>query len=210
MEQDDTPASLVHGQLSERRSRTVDGLLMAAMSIVTEEGIAGLSMSALAARAGVSRQTLYNYYADVDAVLAGLVEMGDAGTAELAAQLEREPDARTALVRFVSATVASVRAGHPSLSAIAAALPAELRVTMQAHEERAEDMIADLLRRGIAEGVFRADLDPDLDGRIVHQAAFAGSELARRDGIDADRLAQRLSDDLLRMVEPAAVPKPHR
>ena len=51
--------------------------------IVEEEGIAGLSMSTLALRAGVSRQTLYKYFPDIDAVLAGLVALGDGGTAEL-------------------------------------------------------------------------------------------------------------------------------
>ena len=204
MEDAGTITTTASEQLSERRSRTRTSILLAAMHIVGEEGIAGLSMSTLAARAGVSRQTLYNYCPDVDAVLAGMVELGDAGTEELARQLAREDDPRAALGLLVSAAVESVRAGHPSLSALTAALPAELRATMQAHEERAEDIVADLLRRGLASGAFRSDLDPELDGRIIHRAVFAGAELARRPGIDLERLAQRLSVDLLRIVEPAS------
>ena len=204
MEDAGTITTTASEQLSERRSRTRTSILLAAMHIVGEEGIAGLSMSTLAARAGVSRQTLYNYCPDVDAVLAGMVELGDAGTEELARQLAREDDPRAALGLLVSAAVESVRAGHPSLSALTAALPAELRATMQAHEERAEDIVADLLRRGLASGAFRSDLDPELDGRIIHRAVFAGAELARRPGIDLERLAQRLRVDLLRIVEPAS------
>ena len=81
---EDTGTTKASGQLSERRSRTRTSILVAAMHIVGEEGIAGLSMSALAARAGVSRQTLYNYCPDVDAVLAGMVELEDALQALLA------------------------------------------------------------------------------------------------------------------------------
>ncbi|MEX1295071.1 MAG: TetR/AcrR family transcriptional regulator [Candidatus Limnocylindrales bacterium] len=203
MEGEGRPATAAE-ELSERRARTLGGILMAAMHIVGQEGTAGLSMSALAARAGVSRQTLYNYYPDVDAVLSGMVELGDAGTAGLAAQLADEPDARAALTLFVASAVESVRSGHPSLSALTAALPAELRTTMQAHEDRAEGIVVDLLRRGMAEGVFRADLDPDLDGRILHRAAFAGAELARHEDVDPERLGERLSTDLLRVVESGA------
>lgn len=200
MERDGLPAAALD-ELSERRARTRGSILIAALLIVAEAGIAGLSMSALAARAGVSRQTLYNHYADIDAVLAGMVDMSDAGTAELAAKLAREPDAKAALTGFVAAAVGSVRSGHPSLSALTAALPADLRTTMQAHEERAEGIVVDLLRRGMAEGVFRADLDPDLDGRILHRAAFAGAELTRREDVEPGLLAERLSVDLLRVVE---------
>jgi AcrR family transcriptional regulator len=209
MNVDDAPMALARGHLSERRSRTVGSILVAAMLIVSEEGIAGLSMSTLAARAGVSRQTLYNYYPDVDAVLAGMVEMGDAGAVELAGQLE-DKDPRTALRLFVVAAVESVRSGHPSLSAITAALPAELRATMWAHEDRAERLLVDLVRRGVVDGAFRADLDADLDGRILHRAAFAAAELARRDDVDPDSLVERLSADLLRMLEPEARETPRR
>lgn len=189
-------------QLSERRARTLGSILMAAVHIVAEEGIAGLTMSALAARAGVSRQTLYNYYSDVDGVLAGMVEMGEAGTVELAGRIADANDARAALGLLVTEAVESARSGHPSLAALTAALPAELRGAMQAHEERAEAMVADLLRRGVDEGVFRADLDPELDGRIIHRAAFAGAELALRTDVDPAQLAGHLTADLLRIVEP--------
>ncbi len=202
MDSEGTVTMAATGQLSERRSRTRTSILVAAMYIVSEEGLAGLSMSALAARAGVSRQTLYNYWPDVDAVLAGMVELGDVGTEELARQLASEDDPRAAFGLLVSAAVESIRAGHPSLSALTAALPADLRATMQAHEERAEGIVADLLRRGLATGAFRADLDPELDGRILYRAVFAGAELARRPDVDPGLLAQRLSVDLLRIVEP--------
>ena len=191
--------------LSERRTRTVHSILGAAMRIVEEEGIAGLSMSNLAQRAGVSRQTLYNYYPDVDAVLGGLVEMGDAGTDDLAAQLSAAPDAAASLALFVSAVVTSVAAGHPSPMALASALPASHRDALAAHQQDTEGLVRIILRQGREEGTFRADIDPELDGRILYRAAFAAAELARGPDADPDALARHLTRDLLAMVAAAGV-----
>ena len=126
MGHDGARSALHQGDLSEKRAHTVDGILSTAMVIVTEEGMAALSMSTLAARAGVSRQTLYTYFPDVEAVLTGMARMGEASTLELADRMRAEEDARAALGSFVSAAVKSARMGHPSLIAITAALPAEL------------------------------------------------------------------------------------
>ena len=186
--------------LSEKRSRTVHSILGAALQIVMEEGVAGLSMSALAQRAGVSRQTLYNYFPDVEAVLAGLMEMGDAGDTELAGRMEGEDDPRAALCVFVDAIVTSAASEHPSAVALAPALPATLRDAITAHQRHTEGLVVDVLRRGQEDGRFRADLDPDLDGRVLCRAALAAAELAVEPDIDVARLAKHLRADLLRMV----------
>lgn len=200
MGEDGAHPALGSGALSEKRARTVDGILAAAMLIVTEEGVAALSMSTLAARAGLSRQTLYNYFPDVEAVLTGMARMGEAGAIDLAGSMQAEPEVRVALRSFVRAAVESVRMGHPSPVAITAALPVKLQKAMAAHEELAERTVIDLLRRGMRDGVFSADLDPILDGQIVYRAAFAAAELARRADVDADLLAQRLETALLRSL----------
>jgi len=189
-----------HGPLSEKRSRTVHSILGAAMQIVMEEGVAGLSMSALAQRAGVSRQTIYNYFPDVEAVLAGLMEMGDAGDSGLADLMESENDPCAALGVFVDAVVASAASGHPSAMALAPSLPAPLRDAITAHQRHTEHLVIDVLRRGQADGRFRADLDPELDGRLLCRAALAAAELAGEPDLDASRLAEHLSTNLLRMV----------
>ena len=194
------------GVLSERRTRTVHSILGAAMRIVEEEGIAGLSMSSLAQRAGVSRQTLYNYFPDVDAVLGGLVDLGDAGTDELAARLSNATDARASLALFVEYVVGSVATGHPSPVALTAALPTSHREAMSAHERHTESLVEVILERGREDGLFRADVDPELDGRILYRAAFAGAELSREPGADADALARHLARDLLAMVDAADTP----
>ncbi len=59
--------------LEQHRAQLRRQILAAALELLRERGMAGLTMSALAQRAGISRPTLYHHFADVDAVLAAWV-----------------------------------------------------------------------------------------------------------------------------------------
>jgi len=201
MERSQPPTTSDVARRSEKRSRTAHGILAAAMAIIAREGIVGLSMSALAKDVGISRQTLYKYFPDVDAVLMAMTDTGSAGLADLAAEMNAETDPREALRLFVTVVHGSIAAGHPSPQALAVALPARTRDAMKSHEAEAEELIIDLLRRGCEMHVFRADLDPLLDGRFIYRATFASAELALEPGVDTDLLRAHVTDDLIRMVE---------
>ena len=58
----------------ERSRITVQAVLEAAAQVLEGEGYAALTTGAVAERAGVSIGTLYQYFPDKDAVVAGLVE----------------------------------------------------------------------------------------------------------------------------------------
>ncbi len=192
---------LWHDSLSAHRVRTAERIAGVAMSIIASRGIAGLTMSALADAAGVSRQTLYKYFPDVDAVLAEMAAIGSAGITELADRIDAEDDPREGLRVFVAAILESAAAGHPSPIALAAAVPASAREAMRSHEEAAEALVIGLLRRGRDAGVFRADLDAELDGRLIYRAAFSAHDLAVEPGADIPALSRHVSSDLLRIVE---------
>ena len=206
MEPATTPGA-AHGTLSSRRARTAEGIVHAALGIMAADGLAGLSMSALADAAGVSRQTLYTYFADVDAVLAELAAMGSAGTAELADRITEQKDPREGLRVFVAAILESAAAGHPSPVALAAAVPASAREAMRDHEQAVESLVIEILRRGRDSEVFREDLDPELDGRLIYRAVFAAHDLAVEPGVDVTSLAEHVADDMLRIVDPLAAPR---
>jgi AcrR family transcriptional regulator len=59
--------------LEAHRQAQRDQILDGALDLLTEGGIAGLTMAALAERAGVSRATLYHYFPSIDHVLAAWV-----------------------------------------------------------------------------------------------------------------------------------------
>jgi AcrR family transcriptional regulator len=188
------------GALSDHRLRTAQRIALVAVGIIDRDGIASLSMSRLADAAGISRQTLYKYYPDVDAVLEGIAALGAAGVMELERLVDAQPDARSALHVFVASVLAAAEAGHPSPMALVAAVPAASREVVRGHEEAAEAIVSGIIRRGQDEGVFRADADPGLDGRLIYRTVFAAHELAAEPGADVDALARHVADALLYML----------
>jgi AcrR family transcriptional regulator len=178
----------------------VERIALVAAHIIDRDGIAALSMSRLADEAGVSRQTLYSYFPDVDAVLEGIATVGATGVGELSRMVEAEADPREALRLFVTAILEAAAAGHPSPMALAAAVPEASREAMRSHQESVEHVVIGLIRRGRSSGVFRTEVEPELDGRLVYRATLAAHDLAAAPGADVDALARHLADGLWRML----------
>jgi AcrR family transcriptional regulator len=66
------PSPLRHAPRQERSRATVERILAAAAEVLGERGYAAASTNAIAARAGVSPGTLYQYFADKDAIVSEL------------------------------------------------------------------------------------------------------------------------------------------
>ncbi len=106
-----------------RRERAVE----AARSLAEAGGYAAVTMAAVADRAGISRATLYRYFASKDHLLA---EVTSRWGAEIVAQLRGEPlrgRSAGARVARVFARVFAIAEAHPRLTeaAVTAALSAE-------------------------------------------------------------------------------------
>jgi AcrR family transcriptional regulator len=188
------------GGLSARRLRTAERIALVAAHIIDHDGIAALSMSRLADEAGISRQTLYQYFPDVDAVLEGIAAVGATGVDELAQAVEATSDPYEALHVFVSAILEAAAAGHPSPMALVAAVPEASRSVIRGHEEAVEGIVIGLIRRGRSSGRIRADVAPELDGKLIYRATLAAHDLAAVPDADVGALARHLTDGLYRML----------
>jgi AcrR family transcriptional regulator len=159
---------------SEHQVRQADGIVHAAMGLVFDEGVSALSMKAIAGAAGVSRQTLYKYFPDVASVLRAAVQSASHDTTSIEAE-ETPVDQLTAFVRYVLSAAA---AGHPSPTALEPVLAPDVRAELQAHSSDVRRLLAVILQRGVDDGVFRTDLDPDLDADIVYRTVMALADQA--------------------------------
>lgn len=159
---------------SEHQVRQAEGIVHAAMGLVFEKGVSALSMKAIAGAAGVSRQTLYKYFPDVASVLRAAVQSASHDTTSIEAE-ETPADQLTAFVRYVLAAAA---AGHPSPTALESVLAPDVRAELQAHSSDVRRLLAVILQRGMDDGVFRTDLDPDLDADIVYRTVMALADQA--------------------------------
>ncbi len=146
-------------------------MLEAALDLLRERGLAKLTMSALAQRAGISRPTLYHLFPDVNAVLAAWVGREiENSVADLAeqARLIADPVQRLAfLVEWQARTFASqdhrlsaehleTETGSPGLRGVVEQKMAPLR-----------ELIAETVGQAVADGALRDGIDPALAADLV-------------------------------------------
>lgn len=162
-----------------RPDRAQDRLIHAALALISERGLGGVTMSAVARRADVSRQTLYNHYQDVESIVSAAIAQHEAESIDrlsalmttVTAPLER----LTLLVRHVAATHAS---GHPM---IRHGFSPEVQEIIDGYDRALRSHVELILVEGVAAGIFRDDIDPPRDAVVLQRMIEAGGELAAQD-----------------------------
>jgi len=150
---------------SSRRSREQlrDAVLSAAGELMLEGGLAAATMEAIAARAGVSKRTLYKYWPSRGAVaLEGF--MRNAASSWSLPDDASAVEALTVLVVSAARLFAGTPAG-PLMRSLIADAQAQDEIATAIREQWLRPrraVAADLIRRGVAEGEFRADLDVEV------------------------------------------------
>jgi AcrR family transcriptional regulator len=148
-----------------RRSREQlrDAVLSAAGDLMLEGGLAAATMEAIAARAGVSKRTLYKYWPSRGAVaLEGF--MRNAASSWSLPDDASAVEALTVLVVSAARLFAATPAG-PLMRSLIADAQAQDEIATAIREQWLRPrraVAADLIRRGVAEGEFRADLDVEV------------------------------------------------
>ena len=157
----------------------------ATLELIDELGLAGVTMSAVAERAGVARQTLYNHHPDVESIVTAVVEAHEEGGMEaISRMLEGQEGAAAKLEQLIRHSVA-MGAHRPVLAALESSLSARAQDELRAHRDRSADLVKAILHEGMGEGVFRPDLDPDLDASLIKAIMMAGPEMRTGDDVAA-------------------------
>lgn len=157
---------------SEHRMRQADAIAHAALSLLLSRGASALTMAAVAEAADVSRQTLYRYFTDLDAVLIGIARLVAAQDDDLEALVRAEPDPVARLDALVRIVAEAADHDDVALAALRTALPPEARDVLATHEDRIRQVLVDVLREGVSEGRLGSDVDPQRDApRILGLAA---------------------------------------
>jgi AcrR family transcriptional regulator len=186
------------------RSAAADSaILQATLELLLDTGYRGLTMEQVRARAGVGKATLYRRYGSKEELVAAAVRhlnqeitVPDTGTVRddilAVAGSVLAAAARVGAATFIPRMLAE-SAGDPEMQAIFYEnLVAPRRAVM-----------AEVLRRGIARGELRADLDVELaidmiTGPWVYRLLISGGDLSPMD-------PPRLLDLVLRGIAPPLV-----
>lgn len=157
-----------------------EAILQAAVECLAEHGYAGTSMRTIAEAVGLTKGGLYPYFENKDAILLAVAERYIAHVAELLAPHEGMA-ASDQLARYLELLASSYndrQAERARRAVLDLWLSAGDNPVVRLHIERRFQVLlaglADVVRRGQAEGAFRADVLPE---------HVAGLILAARDGM---------------------------
>ncbi len=200
MPRDPTRDDLWDESLSEHKARQADLIAMAALEIVATDGMSGLTMSSIADKAGISRQTLYRYYPDIDSVLTAAMT----SSASIEAHINELTSVGTPseqLDSFVAIILEGAAAGHPSPTQYEQSLPPQAREAARKHAEQIERLVIGIVKQGVADGSFSADLNASIDGAIVYRLIISAYDLAA-DTEEPAAMIQRITVSVHRLVDP--------
>lgn len=145
-----------------------DRIVEAALTLIAEKGLGGITMSAIAEAASVARQTLYNHFPDVESIVAAAISQHNRQSiALLEASLrvvDRPEDKLEQLVRHV----VSIGAHANHVTGFQHGLSADTRATLDGYDEMVIQRIREVLEQGQTSGVFRLNLNPDVDAVLIH------------------------------------------
>src|SRR6185437_7282 len=148
-----------------RSSKAHDKVLHAALDLFGERGIEATSMDAIAQTSGVSKATIYNHWADKEALLMEVMLFVNG--------LDREPEEVDSgdLLRDLTTILCRRTSGHlnaarnritPALIAYSAVHQEFGKAWRHRVIEPQRNHIRSILQRGIQQGLLRKDLDLEL------------------------------------------------
>ncbi len=168
---------------------TKERIIEAALTLVGERGLSDVTMIDVARSAGIARQTLYNHYPDIDSIVADAMNQhNEASIGQLRAAVavvESAADKITQLVLHIAQV--SAHAGHDM--DLDQSLAPEHRAALTQFTDAIDEVIADAIAAGQADGSFRLDLDPTIDTTLVRHTLTGVSKLIADSPEDAANIA---------------------
>jgi len=170
-------------------------------ALVAEHGAAAVTMSQIAAAAGIGRATLYKYFPDVESLLAGWYEREVAAQLALLAEVrDREAAPGRRLAAVLAAYVRLVREQPPGLGS--AAGPA-VGADDSSARGRLLGLFAELLAQAADAGAIRDDIAPqELAGYCLHSLGAAAEPVS-----GSARATERLLAVVLAGLDPPLRPR---
>jgi AcrR family transcriptional regulator len=186
--------------VEEHRRAVRDAAIDATARLVVGQGLASVTMSKIAAEAGIGRATLYKYFPDLESVLLAWHERQVGGhLAHLAHVRDQTADPGQRLQAVLEA-YALMRYGQPHGTDLSALLHRGEHVD-QAHR-RLADLIGGLLADAAAAGAARDDIPP---GEL---ASYCLHALGAADALSSKAAVRRLVSVTVAGLRPQLAPRP--
>jgi AcrR family transcriptional regulator len=160
--------------IEEHRRAVHDATLDTTAALVREHGLAAVTMSQIAAAAGIGRATLYKYFPDVEAILVAWHDRHITGHLRQLAEARDAAASPAGQLEAVLTAFALIQHQHHDTELPVALLHRGEHVARARQQLR--DLVADLLATGAQAGEVRADIEPgELASYCLHALTAAGS-----------------------------------
>jgi len=160
--------------IEEHRRTVHDATLDATAALVREHGLASVTMSQIAAAAGIGRATLYKYFPDVEAILVAWHDRLITGHLRQLAEARDAATGPAGRLEAVLTAFALIQYQHHDTELPVALLHRGEHVARARQQLR--DLVSDLLAAGAQAGVVRTDIAPgELASYCLHALTGAGS-----------------------------------
>ena len=182
-----------------RRAAVEQTVLAATMDLLDEVGARGTTVSAIAARSGCSRTTIYRRWPSRDAIILEALRMAAGGTPEDIAEavaLERELGSTIRAAARRGATIY----GSSIMRAVLPLIARELLAGSPIGERYLAEVfgpIRQAAKARLGDAVIRGEIAPDVDGDLVFDLVF-GAMMYRL--LVGERLDAAVADALAELV----------
>ena len=182
--------------------RTDEAILEATRELLIEQGVHGLTMEGVAARAGVAKTTIYRRYRSKhELALAVLFDM-----VERVVAVEETGDTRSELIAFVDGAVRVLES--TLMGRVMRGLVSDFATDPELGQAFREQVVSVRLaevRRVVDRGIERGDIAAGVDYELVHELLFGPVyyRLLLSGGVLDDGLAERIVDAVLAGIAPA-------
>lgn len=166
--------------MADHKTRQTARIVQAALVVIHREGLTGVSMSKVAAEAGVTRQTVYNYFPDPESIVARAIEDHTAAVEQQLLDSMRQATGSFGQLKAVTdQLIANTTPEHANLD-LESGLSAEIRPRIAAHRDTVRMAVEQAIASGIESGDFDNGLEPRVVAALVlgiaHGAASAAAE----------------------------------
>lgn len=190
---------IIGSTLAEHREQVRRRLFDALARLMNSTGFDTLTMSDIAAEAGVGRTSVYNHFADKESLLIGYIEHETASfLADLREALDQVEDPEERLRVYIRQQIQLKSTYHlapgPDLRSV---VSRETVMRLREHVREVEELLREILRTGIRTGRL-PEQDVDAVVPLVH-ACLTGREVPR-DPSEHDRAVSATEDFVLRAV----------
>lgn len=196
-------AERLAGQTRTRKSAaTREKIMAAATELMVERRGTGFQLIEVSERCGMSKGSLYYYFADKGALVRAVFDRAlEDLVADIEASVAQAPSARAAILGFVEVVSRAMRPGSPLALALAHGIwdvEHEVLPHVKEHLERIIEILEAQLERAKGEGVVRTDANCHLVAVAVI-GAFAITEYADAGTDDAED-TEAFVHDVLDMI----------